>query len=79
MSCTINIVGFGSSYAALFPSPQPYNDETLELATAYATDLRANMGGTNILSQPMTIDRQVFVLTDGQVSNDSQVFDTIDQ
>ena len=82
--CTFNVISFGSRFEALFPTPQPYNDETLQQATELATGMEANLGGTEILrplerilSHTTDRDRQIFVLTDGQVSNDLQVFDLI--
>jgi len=86
--CTFNIVGFGSKYEALFDSPQPYNDATLERASQYARGMNANLGGTELLSplqyifgQPVLtgVEREIFVLTDGQVSNDRKIFDLIHQ
>lgn len=88
VSCRFNIVGFGSTYSALFSSEGgvPYNDYNLEQATSYAQGMQANMGGTEIktplefiFGQPRSphCERQVFVLTDGQVSNDQEVFKVI--
>ncbi len=47
-----NIVGFGSSYLRLFKTPigQLYNQESLEQATQYVSTMRADMGGTELLS-----------------------------
>ena len=89
-SCSFNIIGFGSSFEPLFLQPQPYNDSTLKTASKYVASIEANMGGTQILAPLIDVfsqgvsaaigtDRQVFVLTDGQVSNDVQVFDLIRQ
>eukprot|EP00977_Amphora_coffeiformis_P015931 scaffold4796_cov264-Amphora_coffeaeformis.AAC.4 len=86
--CRFNIVGFGSHFQALFArGSRPYNDDTLQTASKYASSMSANMGGTEllkplqkILGQPRTRSgstRQVFVLTDGEVSNDTAVFDLI--
>lgn len=76
--CSFNIIGFGSSYTSLFPSSIPYNQENLDQAISHAKSLQANLGGTELLSplqhifkQPLLpgLPRQVFVLTDGSVSN----------
>eukprot|EP01114_Cavostelium_apophysatum_P014046 TRINITY_DN3539_c0_g1_i1.p1 TRINITY_DN3539_c0_g1~~TRINITY_DN3539_c0_g1_i1.p1 ORF type:complete len:886 (+),score=216.32 TRINITY_DN3539_c0_g1_i1:162-2819(+) len=74
-----NIVGFGSSYQFLFPNgSEEYNDTTLKMASAYVSALTANMGGTKILppleaifqaTPKEGVPRQVFLLTDGEVSN----------
>ena len=76
--CSFNIIGFGSSYRTLFPSSVPYNQQNLDVAIQHAETLRADLGGTELLSplkyvfsQPLLpgLPRQVFVLTDGSVSN----------
>lgn len=82
--CYFNIIGFGSYYKSLFETSQYYNQETLELATGYVKSLDADFGGTELLpplqhvfNQPPIAGggytRQVFVLTDGAVSNTQQV------
>lgn len=53
-----------------------YDDETLETASRYVETMEANLGGTEIVKPlehvfhsalPKIGERQVFVLTDGQV------------
>ena len=77
--CNFNIIGFGSSYEKLFPAVSvPYSQETLDKATRHAQGMQANLGGTELL-QPLEyifrekttsgLPRQIFVLTDGAVSN----------
>ena len=76
---TFNIVRFGSSMELLFPSSQPYTDSTLEKARALVEKLKADLGGTEILpplqaifNQPRQEGqrlKQLFILTDGEVSN----------
>ena len=78
-NCYFNIVGFGSRYEQLFPEVSvPYSQSTLDKAVAHLTGLQANLGGTELLSpldfifksKPQGgLSRQVFVLTDGAVSN----------
>eukprot|EP01112_Ceratiomyxa_fruticulosa_P009185 TRINITY_DN2395_c0_g1_i2.p1 TRINITY_DN2395_c0_g1~~TRINITY_DN2395_c0_g1_i2.p1 ORF type:complete len:918 (+),score=260.17 TRINITY_DN2395_c0_g1_i2:845-3598(+) len=76
-----NIVGFGSHFQFLFPDGSvEYNDDTLNKANQAIAKLHADFGGTELL-QPLQailktpskpgIPRQLFVLTDGQVSNTS--------
>ena len=82
MDSTFNIVRFGSRMEMLFPSSQPYNDTTLEQARLLVKDLRADLGGTEILTPLKTILNQsteggqrltqLFVLTDGEVSNSQE-------
>ena len=77
--CNFNIIGFGSRYEKLFPTVSvPYTQETLDKATRHAQEMQADLGGTELL-QPLEyiyeekitsgLPRQVFVLTDGAVSN----------
>ena len=76
--CTFNIIGFGSRFTSLFPNAVPYNQENLDVAIRHAENLNADLGGTELLSPLQHIfqqratpglPRQVFVLTDGSVSN----------
>lgn len=80
--CRFNIVGFGSSYEALFTETRAYDQASLEAANKHVTEMRANLGGTEILpalsfvlEQPRhgELSRQVVVLTDGQVTNTDAV------
>ncbi|CAI8029548.1 von Willebrand factor A domain-containing protein 5A, partial [Geodia barretti] len=73
-----NIMGFGSSYTSLFPNPVPYDKKHLEKAIKHAQGMEADLGGTELLRPLQHIfetkprsgyARQVFVLTDGSVSN----------
>ena len=77
---TFNIVRFGSSMEMLFPSSQPYTDSTLDKARTLVQNLKANLGGTEILPPLQAILnqakqegeeclKQLFILTDGDVSN----------
>jgi len=78
-SCKFNIVGFGSTFSLLFPTSVLYNNATLQKAIAHITRLEADLGGTEILApleyihQHLPYDarspRQLFLLTDGKVSN----------
>ena len=76
--CHFNIIGFGSRYLSLFPKSVPYNQENLDKAMKHAETMEADLGGTELLGpfqhifkQPLLsgLPRQVFVLTDGSVSN----------
>ena len=73
-----NIIGFGSRYELLFPVSVAYSQETLDKAVKYAQTVDADLGGTELLSPLQYIfgvktlsghPRQIFVLTDGSVSN----------
>lgn len=84
--CHFNIYGFGSRYIHLFSSSVPYNQETLEKAIEHAQTLKADLGGTEILpplreiyKQPLItgLSRQIFLLTDGSVSNTSACIEEV--
>ena len=82
--CYFNIVGFGSTYETLFKQSVKLSAQSLAAATQHVrTKMHANLGGTEILSPLRAVlaapspaaayARQVFVLTDGQVSNTAEV------
>ena len=85
--CYFNIVSFGSQYESFFPSSQPYNQETMEKATRFAESMQADFGGTELLAplqsifkqkpQSSGLPRQVFILTDGSVSNTDSVISEV--
>eukprot|EP00731_Ephydatia_muelleri_P030528 Em0022g42a len=73
-----NVIGFGSDYIPLFESSRPYEQENVDLAEKYANDMEASLGETELLPPLKHIFgqdavpgayRQVFVITDGAVSN----------
>ncbi|MBM3122911.1 MAG: VWA domain-containing protein, partial [Chloroflexi bacterium] len=79
-----NILGFGSTFHALFEGSRPYTPENLQAAFAYVERMGADMGGTEILPAlkaalegraPESDARQIIVLTDGQVTNTEEVID----
>jgi len=79
-----NIVRFGSSYEQLSATSLVYDDETLARAKDYVAGMDADLGGTEILA-PLTAilesphdaeyGRRIVLLTDGQVSNETEVID----
>ncbi len=80
--CRFNIVGFGSSFEMLFPESRPYGNDTLQTASKAVAAMDADLGGTEILAPLQAIlataphpeiPRQLFILTDGQVSNTEAV------
>ena len=84
--CYFNVIGFGSRYEKLFDKSVPYNQENMVKAVRHAETLSANLGGTKlyppleyIFSQPLIPHqtRQVFVLTDGSVSNTESVIQLV--
>ncbi len=83
---TFNVVAFGSSYELCFEKSIAYGEDSLARASAWVEKLDADLGGTEILS-PLThvlesspasaLPRQLFVLTDGEVSNTAAVLDLV--
>ena len=73
-----NIIGFGSSYQSLFRNTVPYDQKHLEKAMKHVQEMQADLGGTELLTPLRHVfgmkprsgyARQIFVLTDGSVSN----------
>ncbi|XP_069106655.1 von Willebrand factor A domain-containing protein 5A-like isoform X2 [Argopecten irradians] len=82
VGCFFNVVAFGSSFEWWFTSSMKYDENSLEEALKLQRVLDANLGGTEILrpleslyAKPLHTAklRQVFLLTDGGVSNTNQV------
>ncbi|KAI6655187.1 Von Willebrand factor A domain-containing protein 5A-like [Oopsacas minuta] len=85
--CYFNIIGFGTSYVSLFPGGSvEYTQVNLDKAVKHVSTLTANLGGTEIL-QPLQyvfskksipgLTRQLFLLTDGGVSNIDDIVKTV--
>eukprot|EP01102_Stenamoeba_stenopodia_P005493 TRINITY_DN1620_c0_g1_i1.p1 TRINITY_DN1620_c0_g1~~TRINITY_DN1620_c0_g1_i1.p1 ORF type:complete len:951 (-),score=170.99 TRINITY_DN1620_c0_g1_i1:160-3012(-) len=81
-NCYFNIIGFGSSYQKLFEGSQPYTEKNVATADSHIRSISADLGGTELMgplrevySQKGVSDysRQIFVLTDGEVSNTEEV------
>ncbi|MDP3598966.1 MAG: VWA domain-containing protein, partial [Nitrospirota bacterium] len=84
---TFNVIEFNSIVHALFPAPQPVTTTTMRKAMRFVDRLAAN-GGTEMLpaltqalKAPADENRiqQVIFLTDGQVGNDTELFELIRQ
>ena len=85
-SSFFNVIIFGSTFQSLFPESQRYDDNNLRDAKASCGGISANLGGTELLSplrhilqRPVKagLARQVFILTDGQVSNSADCIDLV--
>ncbi|XP_058623862.1 von Willebrand factor A domain-containing protein 5A-like isoform X3 [Onychostoma macrolepis] len=86
VGCYFNIYGFGSDFESFFTQSVEYNQDTMDQALKRVKEMRADMGGTEILqplkhiySQPCYPDhpRQLFVFTDGEVGNTKAVLDLV--
>ena len=80
-----NIIQFGTDYRILFKSEImsiAYNEETAKQAENLSYSMQADYGGTELLRPLQYLknnpssnyrSRQVFILTDGEVSNTNEV------
>nr|XP_056720364.1 von Willebrand factor A domain-containing protein 5A-like [Euleptes europaea] len=82
LGCFFNIYGFGSTYDSFYPQSVEYTQQTMSDSLQRVKALDADLGGTEILqplkaiySQPCREGhpRQLFVFTDGEVSNTGEV------
>ncbi len=79
---SFQIVRFGNKFESLWRRPRPFDDDTLDEATRYIENVSANLGGTEILKplrqalqlrQDPDRRRQILLLTDGEVANESEI------
>jgi Ca-activated chloride channel family protein len=79
-----NVVGFGSTWEALFPESRLLDEASLREASRHVASMDADLGGTEILpaleavlgAPPLpALPRQLFVLTDGEVTNTDEVIE----
>ncbi|CAF1269665.1 unnamed protein product [Rotaria sp. Silwood1] len=85
INCYFNIIRFGSDYESLFEKRTAiYNEENVRKAEELIECMQADMGGTELLRplqwlEQQTPDqgrgRQIFLLTDGEISNVSEVLE----
>ncbi|CAF2801035.1 unnamed protein product [Rotaria sp. Silwood2] len=84
VKCHFNIIRFGSNFLPLFGDQvtREYNEMNTSQAEALIQGMEADLGGTELLEPlrwlkknhpPVGCVRQVFLLTDGEVSNVDQV------
>ena len=84
VGCRFNIIRFGSTFTPLFRDHvvREYDEESMRSAQSLILSMTADLGGTELL-KPLTwlrknkptagCMRQIFLLTDGQVSNVDKV------
>lgn len=82
-----NIVRFGSTFESLFGKPREYNKQNKDLGMKLAETLSANLGGTELLNCLKSVleckreiakyKRQIFVLTDGEISNQDETLQLV--
>ncbi|XP_007948144.1 von Willebrand factor A domain-containing protein 5A [Orycteropus afer afer] len=78
VGCYFNVFGFGSSYESLFQDSVRYTQHTMEEAMKRINHMKADLGGTEILTPLNAIygsptipghPLQLFVFTDGEVTD----------
>uniref|UniRef100_A0A0G4FXR4 VWFA domain-containing protein n=1 Tax=Chromera velia CCMP2878 TaxID=1169474 RepID=A0A0G4FXR4_9ALVE len=84
LNCIFNFVSFGSSHRTWRNGSVAYDEQSLTDARKHIKDMEANMGGTELggalrfaleRNNKAGFARQVFVLTDGQVTNTTEMID----
>ncbi|CAF1337573.1 unnamed protein product [Rotaria sordida] len=85
INCHFNIVRFGSQYKTLFNEiAAVYNETNAQQAEQLIEQMQADLGGTELLQPLKWIEehspsqgraRQIFLLTDGEISNVTEVLD----
>ena len=82
LGCHFNVIAFGSTFRQLFHSSTLYSQESMESAVQFANQLQASLGGTELLGPLHWIFKaqrvpglpcQVFIITDGGVTNTTSV------
>jgi hypothetical protein len=82
-----NICSFGSDFSFLWPKSKTYNRETLDEAVRHVSTFQCNMGGTYMyepLKQTFAeryqdMNLEVFLLTDGDITDQENLFRLIDK
>uniref|UniRef100_A0A3P9I8W5 VIT domain-containing protein n=1 Tax=Oryzias latipes TaxID=8090 RepID=A0A3P9I8W5_ORYLA len=86
MGCYFNIYSFGDHFEHLFPKSLRYSQKTMKQALKKVEEMSADLGGTEILEPLQHIYRQscihgqptqLFVFTDGEVSNTKEILDLV--
>ncbi|XP_078524113.1 von Willebrand factor A domain-containing protein 5A-like isoform X2 [Lissotriton helveticus] len=82
LGCYFNVFGFGSHFQSFFPNSVEYTQESMKSALKQIEEMKADMGGTEILEPLKNIyskaekpghPKQLFVFTDGEVGNTKAV------
>ncbi|KAF3000607.1 hypothetical protein E8E14_001274 [Neopestalotiopsis sp. 37M] len=82
-----NICSFGSNHTFLWERSQPYNQATVDEAMRHIDTIQANYGGTEMYHavkdifgrRYQDVNLEVFLLTDGQIWNQEQLLQLINQ
>ncbi|KAF6835754.1 von willebrand domain containing protein [Colletotrichum musicola] len=87
VGCMFNICSFGTHHSLLFESSRLYDQDTLSIATQHIEYFAANYGGTHMYTpieetfrrRHRDMDLEVFVLTDGEIWNQQDLFHLVNQ
>ncbi|KAF6788483.1 von willebrand domain containing protein [Colletotrichum sojae] len=87
VGCMFNICSFGTQHSFLFESSRPYDQDTLSIATQHIESFASNYGGTHMHApieetfkrRHKDMDLEVFVLTDGEIWNQQDLFHLVNQ
>ena len=82
-----NVLSFGSRHSFLWPKSKSYAQESLQQALAYVQGFRADLGGTETFNAMRSavesrfgdLPLDIMLLTDGQIWNQQQLFDYLNQ
>jgi len=81
-----NIIAFGATFTKMSPSTVEYNQETLDMANQFVEKIKSEQGTSNLMAPLRDVfstacikdaPRQLFVITDGHVSNTQGIFSLI--
>ncbi|CAF3386301.1 unnamed protein product [Rotaria sp. Silwood2] len=85
VGCHFNIIRFGSEHKTLFNDVTViYNEDNVQKAQQLTKNMTADLGGTELMKPFQWLEehpptqghsRQIFLLTDGEISNVNQVLD----
>ncbi|KAJ5908398.1 hypothetical protein N7495_001080 [Penicillium taxi] len=82
-----NLISFGYDHYTLWDRSRELNEASLNEALTYIQSVNSNLGGTDILTplkaavrkRDVTKDLELLLLTDGEVDNQREVFNFLDQ
>ena len=86
IGCYFNVIAFGSTFRQLFHTSEKYSKKSVERAVQFSNQLQASLGGTELLAplkwiftrqRTSGLSCQVFIITDGGVTNTQAVLHTV--
>ncbi|BHF79401.1 von Willebrand factor A domain-containing protein 5A [Sparganum proliferum] len=87
IDCRFQIVGFGTTFSALFDEPQDYTEDSMKAALEYQRNMSADMGSTDVFPALDSIyekkitgagwHKKIIFLTDGGIGNQTEVISLV--